>query len=254
MLLEREGILHSDGSQVDGVSRIIGFARLKDFPVVVVVTALPEEILAPWRRQLAILAGIVLAVTALSGALLLRLLRALRQNERDQAVLMRQASVDALTGLLNRRAFEDAAGREFARARRSGRTLTVFLLDLDHFKDINDTLGHAVGDSALRLLGCLLPSVLRVNDLAGRIGGEEFCVLLPEVGGESAVEVAERLRAGFAEASEAEPGLSRRVTLSVGAAEMRATDKDLEALLLRADQALYRAKAAGRDRVETASD
>jgi len=247
MLVEWSGVIHSDGSQVDGVSRLIGFVRLKDFPVVVVVTALPEEILAPWRNRCAIIAGIVLAVTIVSGALLFRLLKAMRQNERDQEVLEHQASFDALTGLLNRRAFEEAARLEFARARRAGRTLTVLMLDVDHFKNINDTLGHAVGDSALRLLGGMLQNVLRVNDLAGRLGGEEFCVLLPEVGVERAAEVAERLRKSFAETTEVE---FSRVTVSVGVAEICVADQDLEGVLLRADKALYRAKEAGRDRVE----
>ena len=147
----------------------------------------------------------------------------------------------------------EAAGRELERARRAGRGLSVLMLDLDHFKDVNDTLGHAAGDLVLRLLGALLPNVLRVNDLAGRVGGEEFCVLLPEVDGAHAVEVAERLRKGFADASETAEGLARRVTLSVGVAELHAADETLEALLLRADQALYRAKDGGRDRIEIAS-
>jgi len=250
MLEERDGVLHSDGSQVDGVSRIIGFARLKDFPVVVVVTALPDEILAPWRRHCFFVGAILLAVTALSGALLVRLLAALKQNELDQDVLEHQASIDSLTGLRNRRAFEEASEREFERARRTGRGLTVLMVDLDHFKDINDTLGHAVGDHALRLFGALFPKILRVNDLVGRVGGEEFCVLLPEVDSAHAVEVAERLRKEVADATEAAAELARRVTLSVGVAELGAADETLGMLFRRADNALYRAKAAGRDRVE----
>jgi len=252
MLTGGEGVLHSDGSQVDGVARLIGYARLPGYPLVVVVTALPDEILAPWRRQCLTIAGFMLAISALGGALLLRLWAALKLNEQAQAVLELQASTDGLTGLLNRRAYLDAARRELGRARRSGRGLTLLMLDLDHFKEVNDGLGHAAGDAALHLLGQVLPQMLRVNDLAGRVGGEEFCVLLPEVAGARAVEVAERLRREFAEASEKLPCLSRRVTLSVGLAELDSRDESLEALLLRADQALYRAKAGGRDRVEVA--
>jgi diguanylate cyclase (GGDEF)-like protein len=253
VLRQEGGVLHHDGSNIDGVPRLVGFVRLKDYPLVVVVTETLDDIMAPWRRQFLIVGAILVSITVLAAALLQRLWSALRQNEKAQALLEHQASIDGLTGLMNRRAFMEAAGREFGRARRADRPLSVLMLDLDHFKDINDTLGHAAGDTVLRLLGALLPQFLRSNDLVGRLGGEEFCVLLPEVGSERAREVCERLCRGFADTSEATAGLSRRVTLSGGVAESRPADENLAAVLQRADQALYRAKALGRDRVELAS-
>ncbi len=252
MLAEEHGLFLSDGLRLDGVERLVGFARLEEFGLSVVVAAKTSDILAPWRRQAYVISAIAGGATALGGLLLARLLRALRQSDEARALLARQANIDGLTGLLNHRAFLEAARKELGRADQGGRGPALLMLDLDHFKDVNDTLGHQAGDAALRELGRVLGRILRSRDLAGRVGGEEFCVLLPQTAKGQAVDVAERLRREFSAASEQAEGLERRVTLSVGVTEWRDRDLGLEDMLLRADQALYRAKNSGRDRVEQA--
>lgn len=252
MLGGEHGVFLSDGQRLDGVERLVGFMRLEDFGLFVVVGAKTSDILAPWRRQAYVIGAIAGSATALGGLLLLRLLRALRQSEETRALLARQANIDGLTGLLNHRAFLEAARKELGRSAVGGSGPALLMLDLDHFKDVNDTRGHQAGDAALRELGRVLGRILRSRDLAGRMGGEEFCVLLPETALPQAADVAERLRREYSAASEQAKGLARRVTLSVGVTEWRDCDLGLEDLLLRADQALYRAKNSGRDRVEQA--
>jgi diguanylate cyclase (GGDEF)-like protein len=145
---------------------------------------------------------------------------------------------DRLTGLTNRAHWDEELLREVQRARRSGRPLAVALVDLDHFKRLNDEEGHAAGDEVLRRCADAWQAQLRASDLLGRYGGEEFSVLLPETGLDQAREVVERLRAST-------PG---RMTCSAGLAVLGG-DEPPEAMLERADRALYAAKAAGRDRV-----
>jgi diguanylate cyclase (GGDEF)-like protein len=162
----------------------------------------------------------------------------------------RQALVDGLTGLANRRAATDALHAEAARAARLQTPLAVVLADLDGFKDVNDEYGHAVGDEVLRVFADVLRQTVRESDVAGRWGGEEFLLLLPGADEEGAVQLAERVRVGFADRSI--PGApSLRVSASFGVAEY-AGEANSEALLAAADGALYRAKRAGRDRVERA--
>lgn len=252
LLSEEHGLFISDGQRLDGVERLVGFARLEEFGLSVVVGAKLADIMAPWRRQALVIVGIAGATTALGGVLLMRLLRALRQSDEVKALLARQANIDGLTGLLNHRAFLEAARLEFDRCENGGRGPALLMMDLDHFKDVNDTLGHQAGDAALCELGRVLVRILRSRDLAGRVGGEEFCVLLPETSKAQAMEVAERLRREFSAATRLAEGVERSLTLSVGVTEWRSADQGLEEMLLRADQALYRAKNNGRDRVEQA--
>jgi diguanylate cyclase (GGDEF)-like protein len=157
----------------------------------------------------------------------------------------RQAGTDALTGLANRRALDAALGAQSALARREGRPCAVLMLDLDHFKAINDTHGHAVGDAVLRACGERLRAQLRESDLCARYGGEEFVVLLAGAQHETAEEVAERLRASVSAAPLA-AGVT--TTVSIGTACHR-PDDDAASLMARADAALYQAKRSGRDRV-----
>ena len=171
--------------------------------------------------------------------------------------LRRLATVDDLTGALNRRAFFAAATGELDRAGRYGGPLSVLMVDLDHFKRVNDRFGHAVGDRALRLVGQALRDALRDLDLLGRLGGEEFGVLLPETPLAGAIEAAERLRQAVAavpvplDDPDAAP---LTLTISLGVASRRVGERGLDPMLSRADAALYRAKAEGRDRVALAPD
>lgn len=173
-----------------------------------------------------------------------RLGRRVRAQNRLLSALSR---IDGLTQLLNRQAWEEAAEAELSRCRRSGAPASLLMLDVDHFKAINDRHGHPAGDAVLRSVGRILRDVLRDEDLAGRYGGEEFAVVLPNTGAAGAAVAAERLRARIASAVlERRAGI--RATVSIGIAELGSQDADCAAWIARADRALYAAKAAGRNR------
>ena len=155
---------------------------------------------------------------------------------------------DGLTGLFNRRHFEDALGLELQRARSFGQTLCLAMLDVDHFKRINDGFSHVVGDAVLRTIAQVLQRELRASDVAARYGGEEFGLILPHTALDGARIAAEKVRVAIATSpwNQLTPG--REVTASLGLAEWRAGESPLE-LVRRADQALYAAKTSGRNRV-----
>jgi diguanylate cyclase (GGDEF)-like protein len=171
-------------------------------------------------------------------------------NLRNLAVAEIRAATDGLTGLPNKRAATDAMKRMFAQASTTGSPLALLLLDLDHFKQVNDQRGHAVGDQVLANVGAVLRSVLRTHDFAGRNGGEEFAVLLPDTAIPAAIEIAERVRAAIAEISL--PGTDVSVTASIGIGGFPDHASTLDRLERLADAALYLAKRHGRNRVELA--
>lgn len=173
---------------------------------------------------------------------------------RDEAEeqLRNLARTDGLTGVLNHRAWHEQAAAAFAHARRHAEPLVVVLLDLDHFKTINDRHGHDVGDRALRLFGQALRDELREGDLAGRLGGEEFALLLRRSPGSAVPALDARLRARLTPL--ALPALGFGLPFSAGAAAMAPGDASLRAVLVRADQAMYSAKAAGRARLVMADN
>lgn len=168
------------------------------------------------------------------------------ENARLFEEVQQLAMVDPLTGLFNRRHFFTVARREFERARRYGRFLSVLMLDIDHFKQVNDTYGHAAGDHVLRVIAQRCQRSLRDIDVVGRYGGEEFVVLLPETDLASAQLVAEKLHRGIAAAIHTEKA-AITITVSLGAGALDEGCANLEVLLERADQALYAAKQAGRN-------
>jgi diguanylate cyclase (GGDEF)-like protein len=177
------------------------------------------------------------------------------ERERDELIerLKSQSATDFLTGLANRRAFFDTAERELAGARRHGVPAVVMVLDLDHFKLLNDEHGHDSGDRALRAVADAVREQLRQDDLAARHGGEEFALLLRHCEREDGLRFAERLRAAIAQAPVLLPGgRTVHVTASVGVAASSDHGHDLEALVAQADQAMYEAKHAGRNRVAVA--
>lgn len=183
----------------------------------------------------------------------LLLLRALDERDAALARLAQQAITDPLTGLRNRRGFLDAATAVLAIASRQAEPVALISLDLDRFKAINDGHGHAAGDAVLRGTAQVLQAALRRGDLAGRIGGEEFVLLLPGTGLAAAAQTAERLRLALSEGV-AHPGAGGRVTASFGVAALEGRGvAALEPALAAADAALYAAKHGGRDRVEVAS-
>lgn len=157
--------------------------------------------------------------------------------------------LDNLTGLANRREFDDVLAREFARARRYGRRFSVLTLDVDYFKNVNDTYGHPRGDDVLMGIGRLIKGRLRANDLAARLGGEEFALILPETELAGAATVAEQLRAETEALVSASEGSEIKVTISIGCAELTPDDQDGLSLFRRSDEKLYEAKSAGRNRI-----
>ena len=171
------------------------------------------------------------------------------QNAKLFSEVQRLAVTDSLTGLYNRGAFFERARQEFSRSERYKDPLSLIMLDVDHFKRINDRFGHAAGDKALQVIAGLCISTTRVADLSGRYGGEEFVILLPETDIEGAEKMARRLceeiRGGVIQSERGEI----RVTVSVGVAQVSPEVRDLDELLDFTDQAMYRAKQGGRDRV-----
>ena len=169
--------------------------------------------------------------------------------ENANVTLARLATTDELTSVLNRRAFFEKAERELWRAVRYEHPMSVVLIDVDHFKAVNDNYGHAVGDEVLVALAGMLEGALRQSDVVARLGGEEFAVLLPETDGELALKITDRLR----QTIEGSPMRSRagaiELTVSAGIAERKADTTSVADLLDRADTALYAAKDAGRNRV-----
>jgi diguanylate cyclase (GGDEF)-like protein len=197
--------------------------------------------------------AIVAVGSALGSSLLLYIgiamqveTRAREHLEHKNEQLSRQAFTDGLTGLANRRHLENTALVELARARRHGWPLTVLLIDIDHFKKVNDRFGHAAGDIVLRETAERMLIGLRSHDVLARWGGEEFALLLPHCSPADAEQVANRILTSVRQAPL--PALEGgHVTVSIGMAAARDDDDDFQAVLHRADQALYRAKDAGRD-------
>lgn len=183
-------------------------------------------------------------------------LRDMTDQKRAEMALQTLAARDGLTGLANRRAFDQALQAEWRRGQRSGKPLSLLFVDVDHFKLFNDHHGHQRGDECLREVAAIVGAqALRPVDLAARYGGEEFAIILPETDRDGACEVAERIRKAVTALGIAHgaPRAGRHVTLSVGiATQVPALDVAPESLLGQADQALYAAKRLGRNRVTSA--
>ncbi|GHD57236.1 sensor domain-containing diguanylate cyclase [Jeongeupia chitinilytica] len=185
-----------------------------------------------------------------AGTTLLIGISDITEHKALESELQRRATTDGLSGLANRAHFMDVSNHELIRAQRYGRPLTLMMIDIDHFKRINDAYGHDAGDAAIRAIAALCRSTLRDADVIGRLGGEEFAALLPETPMPMALLVAERLRARI-EAHELviPSGETIRFTASIGITPLEPGDTLIDPLLKRADLALYDAKHAGRNRV-----
>lgn len=251
MLSERSGVIQVNRSPVDNTNRFISFKRFDRYPLVVTVTSTVESTLATWRWQVLIGALALLVVTLWGSAFTLKLIRALRKIEANTEELQLLATQDAATGLFNRRYLMETGQHELARMRRYGSPLALMMLDVDHFKRVNDTWGHPVGDRVLQGVAQVMKTMVRDQDTVGRLGGEEFAVVLPETDRAGVLAIAERMRA----AVEADPlamaddGALVRVTVSIGVTVVRPENDSFEEALMRADQALYKAKDGGRNRV-----
>lgn len=163
--------------------------------------------------------------------------------------IYRLVTTDGLTGLANRRAFSEALAREFGRSARYGRPLSLVAIDIDHFKHLNDTHGHLAGDAALRQLGSVLRHNLRREDIVGRLGGEEFAVILPEIDLASARLVADKVRRLISTCGFEYERTPMHFTISAGVVAREADDRECDDMIRRADALLYQAKRSGRDRV-----
>lgn len=226
-----------------GVLLLLHVAMLLEDP------SLPRELLTPSPQQNRLfLLGYVFRMVFAFGFLLL--IEAQRYEE-----LRHLATRDPLTGAHNRRSLFESAEQELARHRRSGEPLTLMILDLDHFKQVNDDHGHLAGDQVLREVKSTIEHLLRLPDILARYGGEEFCVLAPATDAAGGAVLAERVRSGIERLSITLAGRSLQpVTASIGLACLATGESDagIDELLARADAALYQAKRAGRNRVVAA--
>jgi diguanylate cyclase (GGDEF)-like protein len=170
-------------------------------------------------------------------------------TERSQREIERTARIDHLTGIYNRGAIEGLAGRMIASSLRHGTPMSLMVVDIDHFKRINDELGHAAGDKALLATVQMMQALVRACDLLGRLGGEEFVVLMPDTDAVQARRAAERMRTEVEQTPVTFFGTFRSLTVSIGVSEYRVEDGGFDRLLQRADRALYEAKHSGRNRV-----
>lgn len=251
MAAHPKGHYQSEASPVDSLARFITYMRVQDYPLVVAVTSSVEDLLDNWLRHtvLVVLAASTLTVfIAMLGSILLR---TMKKEEIARHELEHLMLTDPLTGVGNRRMLELRLNDEILRAQRYHRVLTAVYFDLDHFKKVNDSYGHDVGDTVLRLVADSLAVSVRQSDHVARLGGEEFVVLLTETGMADALVLVERMRAAVAALTI--PGLPQHITISAGLAQWR-DGENAESLLRRADQALYRAKASGRDTAFAATD
>lgn len=252
-MLETKSGSFVETSSIDGVERHYNFDRLGDLPLVLSVNLSTRELFAEWRSKAAVTAvalvgicGLLIVVTAFLTRELGRRTVAEHKLVVANAELFSLSMTDALTGLGNRRFFDDALARETGRAARHGGTVSLILLDVDHFKTFNDRYGHPKGDLVLRDVASVLArSARRPADGAFRIGGEEFAVILPDTSSLAALAVAKRIQTEIGSLQQLHEGSPvGLLTLSLGIAESCAEPSSITA---RADAALYKAKALGRN-------
>ena len=241
-----------DGFALITSMRTHGSARMKNMPVIVVTGANDTE-----AREKAFVAGAndFIAKTSDHVEFLARvrahvkLAQTIQELEQSRRYLKEQADTDPLTQLANRRRFFHAAGTSMAQMRRQGEHFSIIILDIDHFKNINDTYGHQAGDVVLQQLALVLQMAIREGDTLARMGGEEFVVASPYTNRLAAIVLSERLRKAV-EASEFVYSDNQiPVTISLGVATMGKEDIDVDKLLLVADSRLYQAKEKGRNRI-----
>lgn len=241
-------------SSMDHQQRLYTYSQVGNLPLTVIVALSSEEVFGAWKRTAILISGA-------TGVLCLGLLwltwllvRELRLRQRAEHELAQLAATDALTGVANRRMLDQSLRHEWFRAQRSGKSLSLLMIDADHFKAFNDRHGHQAGDQALRELAKVITAnVRRPTDLVARYGGEEFSVILAETDSAGARQIAEHVRAGVEQLPRME-GDEMPMTVSIGISTWTvASEISLEQLLFAADRALYQAKEGGRNRVVLAS-
>ena len=243
-------------SSIDGQYRLGAYRRLPDEGVVVVVLLAPKDFMAGFheRKELLIASAGVISLLLSAVALLVYVLSSryfqstnrLRQAHDQLAQL---ANTDVLTGVSSRRSFLSSLEAELARARRHDESLSLLMLDIDHFKRVNDLYGHPVGDAVLKQFTAVCASMLRAHDLFGRLGGEEFAIALPHTDPDGARSVAEKIRMAIGEAPLPTAAGNIAITVSIGVAQTDAGHHEIDQLIAWADKALYDAKREGRNQV-----
>lgn len=241
----------------DGIERHYRFTQVGDLPLILNVALSTAEIEAEWRVKALVIGSIVLVLCGLTIVLSLLFGRELHRREAMQAELKRLSLTDALTGLPNRRAFDEAGAGAWADAQRSDGCLSLLIVDADHFKRFNDRYGHQVGDEVLRgLARCLSVGVHRPADLVCRVGGEEFVLLLPDTDQAGAYRIAEKVHTEVSLLTVGSAGIGAgAVTVSIGLATAvpgTSAISGLADLYRLADEALYEAKASGRNQTRCA--
>jgi diguanylate cyclase (GGDEF)-like protein len=239
-------------STVDGTHRLFNYSHVGRFPLVVAVGQSTQDIFAQWRPQAAAIGALIAALAASTIGLVGFLNRNLKLRARAEAELAALATTDALTGLANRRSFNDALDRQWRIGARTASPLALLMIDSDHFKLYNDTFGHQAGDRLLMQIGqAIAGSLKRPGDLGARYGGDEFTVLLPGTCGEDAAAVAQQIRHAYVLACHAEGISAKYSRLSIGVASLvPSAAGHMRDLVAAADEALYRAKELGRNRTE----
>ncbi|KQQ45027.1 dethiobiotin synthetase [Methylobacterium sp. Leaf125] len=238
----------------DGVERHYTFTQVGDLPLVLNVALSTRDVEAEWRVKALGISATVLILCGFTIGLALLFGRELSRRAAVEAELALLSRTDALTGLPNRRRFDEVFERAWKSARRTGKPLSLLIVDADHFKRYNDRYGHAFGDMVLKgLAHGLAGSVHRPNDLVSRVGGEEFALLLPDTDEAGALRVAEEVHTRIGELAVGAAGIAHEaVTVSIGLADASGCDVEAVDLYRRADDALYVAKARGRNRTECA--
>jgi diguanylate cyclase (GGDEF)-like protein len=251
LLRDKSGTFDSV-SPIDGVHRIISFGRLEKYPLVLTVALSVDEVFAAWEKKALVLSLVTLVLCCAVVGLTFLFQRELKRRTRAETKLRRIARTDDLTGLPNRRAFRETFEREWRHAVRSGSALSLLSIDADYFKSFNDRYGHGRGDEVLRAIaGTLDASIRRPRDIAARYGGEEFAVILPETDLAGAMRIADSIRQTISAMAIVHEGSPYHiVTASIGVASAQPSRRSERNILLEAaDQALYRAKAAGRNAI-----
>jgi diguanylate cyclase (GGDEF)-like protein len=233
----------------DGSSEAVIFKQLRELPLVIRVARSETAMLAPWREtgRILTLLGVVICLTLLYFAVF-----AHNAEKKQQATMERlriQSTIDELTRLYNRRHFLDEAHLETKKARRSNLPLSLIMVDLDHFKEINDQFGHHTGDMVLRECADLLKKSCRETDLVGRFGGEEFVLLLPATDQDGALSIADKIRRIIANHQFDHQHRGLHITASLGVTQIHRGEDNLDKALKRADIFLYEAKNAGRNAI-----
>ena len=243
-------VMDRTASLADGQSGLTSLRRVDRLPFVVVVSEADAHWQAGWLKQSVALGLSVLLICGMALLTLRHYWRILSQQQE----LVRLANTDGLTGVANRRSFIDRAGHEINRAKRTGTALAVMLIDIDHFKAINDQHGHATGDLAIQAFADICRRCVRNVDLISRIGGDEFAVLLPETDAAGAMQVAERIRSEVERQTLPDAkGQPIAITASIGVVMLHAGTQHVEAALALADTALYAAKDSGRNAIRFAT-